>query len=45
MKAFASQVIQRNQKIDAGAPDLWAFASDLIDQAVDRGLLAPDDPN
>ena len=37
-----SQVIERNQKIDAGAPDLWAFASDLIDQAVDHGQLAPD---
>ncbi len=40
-----SQVVQRNQKIDAGAPDLWTFASDLIDKAVDQGQLAPDDPS
>jgi len=37
-----SQVVERNQKIEAGAPDLWTFASDLIDKAVDRGQLAPD---
>ena len=40
-----SQVVARNQKIDAGAPELWAFASDLIDKAVDRGQLAPDESN
>ena len=39
-----SQVVERNQKIDAGAPDLWTFASDLIDGAVDQGQLAPDVP-
>ncbi|WP_419664006.1 putative metal-dependent phosphohydrolase [Desulfosarcina variabilis str. Montpellier] len=38
-----SQVVERNQKIEAGAPDLWTFASDLIDKAVDRGQLAPDE--
>jgi putative hydrolase of HD superfamily len=38
-----SQVVARNQKIDAGAPELWTFASDLIDNAVDRGQLAPDE--
>lgn len=39
-----SQVVRRNRKIDAGAPDLWTFASDLIDKAVYRGQLAPDEP-
>ena len=39
-----SQVVARNQKIDAGAPELWTFASDLIEKAVDRGQLAPDEP-
>lgn len=38
-----SQVVARNQKIDAGAPALWTFASDLIDKAVERGQLAPDE--
>ncbi len=38
-----SQVVERNQKIEAGAPDLWTFASDLIDKAVNRGQLAPDE--
>lgn len=38
-----SQVVGRNRKIDDGAPALWAFARELIDNAVDRGHLAPDD--
>jgi len=36
-----SQVIDRNRKIDDGAPDLWAFARKLIEQAVSDGHLAP----
>ncbi|BBO80551.1 hydrolase [Desulfosarcina ovata subsp. sediminis] len=36
-----SQVVERNQRIDAGAPDLWRFARELIESAVDRGHLAP----
>jgi putative hydrolases of HD superfamily len=38
-----SQVVERNQKINAGAPDLWTYARNLIDTAVDRGQLAPDE--
>jgi putative hydrolase of HD superfamily len=38
-----SQVVDRNRKINEGAPDLWAFARDLIDKAVGRGQLAPDE--
>lgn len=34
------QVIQRNGRIEEGAPELWEFASDLIDEAVSKGLLA-----
>ena len=40
-----SQVVRRNRKIDDGAPDLWALASNLIDQSVEKGLIAPDDTN
>jgi putative hydrolases of HD superfamily len=36
-----SQVIGRNCKIADGAPDLWTFARDLIDKAVQDGYLAP----
>lgn len=36
-----SQVIDRNCKISDGAPNLWAFARDLIEKAVDDGYLAP----
>jgi putative hydrolase of HD superfamily len=36
-----SQVIARNHKIDDGAPDLWTFARELIDGAVQKGHLAP----
>ena len=35
-----SQVIDRNSKIADGAPDLWRFARNLIDQAVADGHLA-----
>lgn len=35
-----SQVIGRNSKIADGAPDLWTFARDLIEKAVDKGHLA-----
>jgi putative hydrolases of HD superfamily len=38
-----SQVVQRNRKIDDGAPDLWTLARNLIDQSVERGQLASDD--
>lgn len=34
------QVIQRNGRIEEGAPELWEFASDLIDEAISKGLLA-----
>lgn len=34
------QVIQRNGRIEEGAPELWEFASELIDEAVSKGLLA-----
>jgi len=36
-----AQVIDRNQKIADGAPDLWTFAHRLIEQAVNDGHLAP----
>ena len=36
-----SQVVGRNRKIDDGAADLWAYASDLIEMAVHDGHLAP----
>jgi putative hydrolase of HD superfamily len=35
-----SQVVDRNRKIADGAPDLWRFARNLIDQAVADGHLA-----
>lgn len=36
-----SQVVDRNRKIADGAPDLWAFARELIEKAVNDGHLAP----
>jgi putative hydrolases of HD superfamily len=36
-----SQVVSRNCKIADGAPDLWTFARDLIEKAVNDGHLAP----
>jgi hypothetical protein len=33
-------VVDRNRKIADGAPDLWRFARNLIDQAVADGHLA-----
>lgn len=33
------QVINRNKHIGDGAPELWEFASALIDDAVDKGYL------
>lgn len=38
-----SQVVGRNRKIGDGAPALWDLARDLIESAVDRGHLAPDE--
>ena len=35
-----SQVIGRNRKIDDGAAELWIYASDLIEKAVNDGHLA-----
>ena len=35
-----AQVIERNKHIAEGAPALWAYASELIDEAVARGYLA-----
>ncbi len=34
------QVINRNKHIGDGAPELWKFASTLIDDAVEKGYLA-----
>jgi len=36
-----SQVIGRNRKIADGAPDLWTFAREMIEKAMDDGHLAP----
>ena len=38
-----SQVVRRNCKIDKGAPDLWSLASHLIDRAVEKGQIIPDE--
>lgn len=40
------QVARRNAPIDDGAPELWEFARDLIEEAARRGWLAeePDEP-
>lgn len=37
----STQVIERNRPIGDGAPDLWAYAARLIEDAVERGYLAP----
>jgi len=34
-----AQVVGRNRRIEDGAPQLWDFASKLIDEAVEKGLL------
>ena len=34
-----AQVIERNKHIEEGAPALWEFARQLIDDAVERGIL------
>jgi putative hydrolase of HD superfamily len=36
-----AQVKERNKPIGEGAPELWRFAESLIDEAVERGMLAP----
>jgi putative hydrolase of HD superfamily len=36
-----SQVVDRNRKIADGALDLWTFARELIEKAVNNGHLAP----
>ena len=38
----SDQVIARNQHIEAGAPALWAYARQFIEDAVSKGFLAPD---
>ncbi len=37
----ADQVVERNRHVAEGAPRLWAFARFLIDDAVEKGYLAP----
>ena len=37
----ADRVIDKNSVIDAGAPDLWAVARQVIEHAVEDGVLAP----
>ena len=37
----SEQVVKINRVIAAGAPDLWAYAKQLIRDAVERGYLAP----
>ena len=34
-------VIERNRHMEAGAPALWAYASAMIEEAVEKGFLAP----
>ena len=36
-----AQVENRNQVIEDGAPDLWSYASGLLDQAEKEGFLEP----
>jgi putative hydrolase of HD superfamily len=36
-----SQVVDRNRKIADGALDLWTFAREMIEKAVNNGHLAP----
>ncbi len=33
------QVVKRNRRIEDGAPELWDFASELIEEAITKGLL------
>ncbi len=35
------QVVERNRPMEEGAPELWRYASALIDDAVEKGMLAP----
>lgn len=35
-----AQVVNRNKRIADGAPELWEFASNLIDDAVSKGYLS-----
>ena len=35
------RVIGRNRPIEEGAPELWAYARGLIEDAVEKGFLAP----
>lgn len=35
------QVLARNRTIEEGAPELWAYAQRMIQEAVERGYLAP----
>jgi putative hydrolase of HD superfamily len=37
----ADQVTERNRHMAEGAPRLWVFARSLIDDAVEKGYLAP----
>ena len=37
----AAQVRDLNRSIDAGAPALWRYAAGMIDDAIERGYLAP----
>jgi putative hydrolase of HD superfamily len=36
-----AQVIERNRHIEAGAPRLWAYVAQLIEDAVTKGYLNP----
>jgi putative hydrolase of HD superfamily len=37
-----AQVMERNLHMSDGAPDLWAYAKKLIEQAVEKGYLSTD---
>jgi len=37
-----NQVLDRNRHMGEGAPELWAYAKRLIDQAVEKGYLRDD---
>lgn len=37
----SGQVIKINKAIEAGSPELWTFAKQLIQDAVEQGYLAP----
>ena len=36
-----SQVVERNKHIKAGSAMLWQYASEIIDESVEKGYLAP----